>query len=107
MDNTEQQSRYEKWKAFNTEYEKSNLSQAAFCKQHNLSLAKFGYYRSLLKQKTVKKEKTAGTFTPVKINQSSTVAEIRLSLPNGFQCAFPRDLNKAQIKELLEILLSC
>lgn len=107
MDNTDQQNRHEKWKAIFAEYEKSNLSQVVFCKQQNLSLAQFGYYRSLLKQKTVKKIKSAGTFSSVKISTLSNTEEIRLTLPNGFQCAFPCNLNKIQIKGLLEILLAC
>ena len=108
MNNPDQQIKREKWKAFIDEHEKSGLSQAAFCKLHNLSSVKFGYYRSsLLKPKVVKDIKTVGTFTPVKINQQTSAAEIRLTLPNGFQCTFPCDLNKTQIKELVEILLSC
>lgn len=39
MDNIDQQNRQVKWKAIFVEYEKSNLSQVVFCKQHNLSLA--------------------------------------------------------------------
>jgi len=107
MDNSDQQNRHEKWKAIFAEYEKSNLSQVVFCKQHDLSLAQFGYYRSLLKQKIVKKSKSAGTFASIKISTPSNSEEIRLILPNGFQCAFPCNLNKIQIKELLEILLTC
>lgn len=104
MNVTEQENRRGKWKGFIEEHEKSGLSQIDFCKQYNLSPAQFGYYRGLLKPKVVK---TSGTFAPVKVNQQANAAEIRLTLPNGFQCAFPCDTNKAQIKELVEILLSC
>jgi hypothetical protein len=101
------QAKREQWKAFIEEQEKSGFSQAAFCKQHNLSTAQFGYYRRLLNALSGKAIKTPATFMPVKINQQTSTTEIHIALPNGFQCHFPCDLNKAQIKDLVEVLLSC
>lgn len=105
MDPIEQKDRHEKWKILIEEQEKSGLSQANFCKQKNISSAQFGYYRAL--QKPKQSEKLLGSFATVKINQSSCEKEIRLNLPNGFQCTFSSSVDAAHIKKLVEALLSC
>lgn len=105
MDPIEQKDRLENWKILIEEQEKSGLSQASFCKQKNISVAQFGYYRALHKPR--QREKMLGSFASVKINQSSSEKEIRLNLPNGFQCAFSSGVDAAQIKKLVEALLSC
>ena len=103
MDNEEQNSRHEKWHAIIKEQEASGLSQAQFCKERNISSAKLGYYRSVLKPKQLQ----MGSFTPVTIKQPLASKDIRITLPNGFQCVFPSDLSTSQIKEWVMVLLSC
>ena len=104
------QERYTQWSKLIEDQEKSGLSQKEFCNQQNLALSKFVYYRCLLKNK----EKTAAinktSFVPVKVlpKENTIVSgEIKLSLPNGFQCAFPSHLDSIQIKRLVEVLLAC
>jgi len=105
----ENQERYLQWYKLVEDQEKSGLSQKEFCNQHNLILSKFVYYRCLIKNK----EKTTinkASFVPVKVSlKENTVVsgEIKLSLPNGFQCAFPSHTDTLQIKRLVEVLLSC
>lgn len=106
----ENQERYAQWYKLVEDQEKSGLSQKEFCNQQNLILSKFVYYRCLLKNK----EKTAAiskaSFTPVKVlpKENPVVSgEIKLSLPNGFQCTFPSYLDSNQIKRLVEVLLAC
>jgi hypothetical protein len=48
MNSSEQQAKRARWKDLIAEYEKSGLSQVAFCKQHALSSAQFGYHRGIL-----------------------------------------------------------
>ena len=98
-----QQANREKWKKYIDEHRNSGLSQIEFCRQNNLSSVKFSYYKGLLKSKP----KATGTFSPVKVTQPANITEIRLTLPNGFQCALPCNLDKMQIKNLIEVLLSC
>jgi len=105
MDPIEQKDRHEKWKTLIEEQEKSGLSQANFCKQKNISSAQFGYYRGILKPKPI--EKLSTSFATVKLNQSSCEKEIRLNLPNGFQCTFSSGIDVTHIKKLVEALLSC
>jgi hypothetical protein len=52
----------------------------------------------------------SASFVPVKVaaqGKSMVANEIKLSLPNGFQCSFPSNTDTAQIKRLVEVLLSC
>lgn len=107
MDNTEQQERHAKWKVLVEEQEKSGLSQINFCKQKNVSSAQLGYYRSLLKPKLPNENVSIGSFFPVKINRQTSEKEIRLTLPNGFQCLFPIRIDTTHLKKLIEVLLSC
>ncbi|OGT52486.1 MAG: hypothetical protein A3E84_03145 [Gammaproteobacteria bacterium RIFCSPHIGHO2_12_FULL_42_13] len=101
---TEQQAKREKWKTLIAEYEKSGLSKIAFCKRNELSSAQFGYYRGVFKSKQNEPKKLPNAFVPVKINQQKCVGEIRLTLPNGFQCTFPSDM--ALLKCARQIILS-
>lgn len=91
------QGKRDKWKKIIKEQEKSGLSREAFCKAHNLPSSSLVYYRGILRGKQNPK-KQSGTFTPISISKQPTVNEIRLTLPNGFQCAFPTDLGFSRIK---------
>lgn len=97
----------EEWKGLILEHANSNLSQTEFWAKKNISLVKFGYYRSIF----LKKEKTSSdksSFTPIQIKKTeSAPADIRLVLPNGFQCFLSGKIDSVQIKQLLGVLLSC
>jgi hypothetical protein len=44
----------------------------------------------------------------MQVKKAETIAsEIKLVLPNGFQCFFPGKIDPYQVKQLLEVLLSC
>lgn len=103
METDEQKARHEKWQTIIDEQEASGLSQTQFCKQRNISSAQLGYYRGVLKPKRV----AEGSFTPVAIKQPSVSKDVRVLLPNGFQCTFPSDLSASAIKELMKALLLC
>ena len=103
MNKEEQELRHEKWREIIKEQEASGLKQGEYCKQRNISSAQLSYYRGVFKPKQVQ----VGTFAPVAIKQPSSVKDIRITLPNGFQCIFSSDLNASQIKEWITVLLSC
>lgn len=99
---------HEKWQNLVEEQENSGLSQKEFCKQQNLILSQFVYYRSRLKKKERSDQSNSDVFVPIKINSSSTLSfEVRIVLPNRFQCYFPCHLEPSQIKRFMEVLLSC
>jgi len=109
MNADEQAERHAKWQALIEEQEKSGQTQAAFCKQHEISSAQFSYYRGLIKAKTNNKLTDSNLFSAIhmKKNESNSLAEIRIVLPNGFQCYLPTHLDVSQVKKWMEVLLSC
>lgn len=110
MKNEDQEQRYAQWRQLVEEQHKSGMTQKAFCKQRSLSLPQFVYYRCLFKSKDNTPIKNTAFFAPVKVSGKENTAvsgEIKLSLPNGFQCSFPSHLEAIQIKRLVEVLLAC
>jgi hypothetical protein len=97
------------WDSLIIEQEKSGLSQKDFCNQRGLVLSQFVYHRCS-RNKSKPTQVAEPILQPVKIvseEASAPCAEIRLSLPNGFQFSFPCSLDTTQLKQLVEVLLSC
>lgn len=94
------------WQKIMADQSRSGLSQTAYCKQHGIDLAKFGYYRN--KMQSSEKERVAKSplFQPVTMT-SHTNEEIKIFLPNGFRCEFTHATNVIQIKKIIEMLLTC
>jgi hypothetical protein len=110
MTKENQEQRNTHWRSLVEEQQQSGLSQKEFCKQRNLSLSKFVYYRYQFKEGNNKRVMKASSFVAVKVSgKENAVApgEIKVSLPNGFQCSFPTHLDSIQIKRLVEVLLGC
>ena len=107
MSITNQANSREKWRTLIEEQESSGLSQREFCKQKEVALSQFGYYRSIFKARC-KPEKEKGNFVPVMINQSAFSNHgIHLKLPNNIECQIPIGTHNKLVRELIEILLSC
>lgn len=108
MHDDEKQQRRNKWHRIVEEYLQSGISQKAFCEQRGLSLPQLVYYYG--KFKISNSPTASASFVPVKValqDKASAPSEIKLSLPNGFQCCFPSHTDATQIKRLIEVLLSC
>jgi hypothetical protein len=76
---------------------------------NNISLPQFVYNHGQFRRKNEPPAEMSG-FVPVKIphpEKPVTASEIKLSLPNGFQCAFPIHTDAALLKRLVEALLTC
>lgn len=106
MNNLTMSERREQWKAMIDEQEQCGLTQDEFCKKHNISLAKFSYYRTMFRGKKPQHQRPLAMLSPVNVTKLSSSNELRLILPNGFQCIFPIDTNPMRIKELLGVFLS-
>lgn len=108
MDSIEKIDRYATWKNLVAEQEKSGLSQIEFCKSRNLTTSKFGYYRSVIKsQEKVITNKKLFSAVQIKPTEQPKTCEIKIILPNGFQCVMPSTINATHVKQLIEALLSC
>ena len=109
MNTAKQSARREQWQVIVDQQEKSELSQAEYCKQNNLVLSQFAYHRGIIKASERTISPRLDIFTPVKINKTeqSPSSDIRILLPNGFQCFIPSHTDALNIKRLMEVLLSC
>jgi len=109
MKSDKQNQRREKWQKIIDEYLVSDMTQKSFCEQQNVSLPQFVYYHTQFKREK-NPQVVKSCFVPVKIPQQEkpvTGSEVKLSLPNGFQCTFSSHIDAVQIKRLVEALLSC
>lgn len=93
------------WAALIKEQESSGLSRQAFCKTRDIPFSNFSYYQNRFRQE--ENPNPTGIFSPVKIKSSFEKHEIKLLLPNGFQCRFSADLEAFRIKDLVRTLLLC
>lgn len=109
MKNDDQKQQREKWRKIIDEYQDSAMTQKAFCEKHNLRIPQLVYYNGKFRRE--KEPPTAKpSFVAVKIprdEKSVATSDIKLSLPNGFQCVFSSHIDTLQIKRLVEVLLSC
>jgi hypothetical protein len=96
------------WFRYIDEQEKCELSQAEFCKQKQLSVCQFSYYRGL-RVKSRNEHKIEPSFTPISIKQKTTVAvdPISIELPNGFRCQVASNITPDQLKTVIGTLLQC
>ena len=80
----------------------SGLSQTEFCKQHNLIMCRFSYYKA---QRTPIQPK--GLFSQVKVNQDTSAGNIKIDLPNGFCCHIPSTISAEKLKTIIGALILC
>lgn len=109
MNTSDQTERHGKWKALVEEQERSGQTQKQFCKERGLVLSQFVYYRSVVRMPMPTHEKPSSTVIPITIKSAKNGSEsqIKLILPNGFQCALPISIDPAYVKCLMKALLSC
>lgn len=98
-----------KWQSLIEGHEKSGLSQKEFCQVHDLVLSQFVYYRSKLKTKECDRAKAAELFSPIQIKKDkrNSTIEVKIILPNGFQCFVSSLIEYSHLKSMIEVLLSC
>jgi hypothetical protein len=102
MNNDTQPKTRDDWFTLIDEQQASGLSQTEFCKQRNLILCRFTYYKKIRTQSA-----PAGTFTPVKVRQeqSPSVGVIKIDLPNGFCCHVPSAVPADKLKSIIGALM--
>lgn len=103
---TQPKSRSE-WFVFVDEQATSGISQTEFCKQRNLILYHFNYYKKLrMRNRTSIPQES---FSPVVIrpDKKPSTSEVKIDLPNGFCCHLPSSIPAEQLKQIISVLLSC
>lgn len=77
------------WSGHLKAWERSELTQVAYCVKHNLSIKSFGRWRSLeLAAPPVSKPREL-TLVPVSVGASTQSGTIRLYSPGGWRIEFP------------------
>lgn len=109
MKTQSQSTRRTKWQSLIEEQEKSGLSQKEFCSARSIVLSQFVYYRSVFKTRKSDEAKIDSSFSPVQIKAKDILSqtEVKIILPNGFQCFVPSQIASYHLKSLMEALLSC
>jgi len=84
----------------------SNLSQAAYCQQHDIPTHIFSYYRKKLGYVTSSKPiSSKNQLIPVNLlTRSITSGTVKISHMNGFSLEINSDTDLNQIKPVLELL---
>lgn len=95
-----------RWAAHLASWQKSGMSQAAYCRAHGLSAQSFGYW--LRKDEGIRPQPPApaGALVPVAVAGAvSSVAEV--CLPNGLRLRVPLAGDPGTVAALARALLPC
>jgi hypothetical protein len=99
------------WKNLIEEKKKSKLMLKDFCKEKNITPSQYYYYHGIIntpgRNKSIRIENSK--LKPIQIINSNAKSEsvIRFILPNSLQCILPRDISLQEIKNIMELLISC
>ncbi len=94
------------WSSRVQEQEKSELSCTEFCKQNQLSLNTFTYYRSLYLKQRKPAEAIKSPFVELSLTPASS-DPFRLTFPNGILLTLPQQFDQQQLIKLMEVLRVC
>ena len=86
--------KHKHWQQHIQAWQNSQLSQAAYCHKHDLSLASFGYWRKRLKSELPAKI--------IPVVREPSIVGVQLRSPRGWQIALPTvsDHLTASIKQV-------
>lgn len=99
-------SKLELWSSHMAAWKSSGLSQAAYCRQHALSLPSFGYWRRVLGRPPERRSSLA--LVPILVGETDTAAEvIEVRLPNGLQVQLPLDMSALRWLPAVQALMTC
>jgi hypothetical protein len=102
------------WRSLLEERKQRNLTIKDFCKERNITPSQFYYYQQMVnKPKQTKQVENGNThlnnIKPIQLVNSASqeTSSIRFILPNGMQCILPCAMKPAEVKVILELLMSC
>src|SRR6185503_15755897 len=98
------------WKLLLEERKQRNIKVDEFCKEKNITIPQFYYYHKQVNkaQKPKDQDTINSLIKPIQIvNHTAKEAVIRFISPNSVQCVLPRDMSLAEIKGILEVVMTC
>lgn len=112
MNNLEQEEKCKRWYKIVEEQETSGLTLKDFCVKRDINYTHFAYYRSKLRKLNPVSANELAKFNEVKIKAPATKLaptseEIKIHFPNGLKCSIPIGISIPELKQLVEVLISC
>ena len=104
---SEQQLDLEMWKQRVEAYEKSGLSKAQFCREHQLSAPTFWYYYRKFNPIKAKPQETPSGFVAVKSASIPSSSDLSLHFANGLKICVPNNMVTKELVRLLEVIRTC
>lgn len=93
---TEKQKR---WQHHVEQWSKSGISQAEYCRQNNLNVRCFHYFKSRLQQKNLPVQ-----FVQVPVEPVSAPSILKLNTGSGFQVEIPDGFSQVTLAKVLQVI---
>ncbi len=94
------------WSEVIVRYQKSDLTQRAFCESEDLNFSVFKYWIYKLKQ-SAPSAAVSKTFSQIALTRKTTGSDYQIKLPNGLICHVPFGFDILELKNLLGVLVQC
>jgi hypothetical protein len=91
-----------RWLAQIDAWQRSGMTQAAFCRARGLSVKSFGYWR----RKQVQAEAPSQALVPIMVD-AAIPALAEMDLPGGLRLRVPVSADAARVGALVRSLLAC
>jgi len=90
------------WRDHIAGWESSQISQAKYCKQENISYVQFCYWRNKFSEK---KHRPADTrLLPVQLSAQNLLPPLRIRLPNQVVLELPANTPSSQLASLFKLM---
>jgi len=101
-------SKAEWWKSHLGAWRDSGLSQAAYCREHRLSVACFGYWRGKLRSSSAQLAPSTQALLPIVLSEVPRSDDrIDVTLPNGLRARLPIGMDAACWLPIIQALMAC
>ena len=96
------------WRRHLVAWRDSGQSQAAYCRRHGLSLARFGYWRGRWRSTLSPSAPSAQALVPIVLSEVPRSDErIEVTFPNGLQARLPVGMEAARWMPMIQALMAC
>jgi len=93
---TEKQRR---WQHHIEQWAQSGQSQAEYCRQHNLKIRRFNYFKSRLKKKNIPVQ-----FVEIPVEPVQAPLFLKLNIGSDFQVEIPDGFSQATLAKVLQVI---
>ena len=87
------------WQRYIEQWSQSELSQAAYCREHKLKIKSFTYFKSRLKKKNLPVQ-----FVQVPIEHVRVPSCLKLNIGSSFQIDIPDGFSQNTLTQVLQVL---